>query len=441
MTIKYKHLVDGTAFTAAEFNSRLGATVGGINNLSLEDTSLGAFRYNHLPCMIGPAGESEGDLTDSWETDYGGFTGAYSILLHDKTEVRAITSVRAFGDGAGEDPDRIVSCNFKAGDTAGDITGTFPSYVLNSGGYPGPNAVLLLGNINIKTWRLKEGTTYHGDLNEDAMAVEAAFRIRYKKIDGTIEEKVLDKTRRQLSPRLTIGNTPYPNVPNTPARATDGSDLWFAEALIQLNTTADFNTAGHADEGKITLSYLPPGGSQTPFNLASFPDGILMTALNAPGDDTLIFYLDGTGPTPTSTPLGVPTLGALVDKAATLAAYPGSDGNVIKIQPSELSTERTDALNNTTTWVTTSFPNGIEWSIEDTSDSAMGVPFLDDLDTNQDLPIRSVLLFSDLAIDGAEIIRIDLVATQVGGFVGNQFNVFFSKANITAIPIQAKVTT
>ena len=52
MTIKYDYLGDGTAFEAAEFNTRFSVVYEGINSLCLDDLSLGAFRYNHLPMLI-----------------------------------------------------------------------------------------------------------------------------------------------------------------------------------------------------------------------------------------------------------------------------------------------------------------------------------------------------------------------------------------------------
>ena len=164
--------------------------------------------------------------------------------------------------------------------------------------------------------------------------------------------------------------------------------------------------------------------------------------------NNLVFFFDRTGPTVISFGADkLPDHGALIDKAKTADNGIGGTAarNQIWIQSDQLSEVRTDDFKNTTTWKNQTLDTS-HWYIYKLGepDSQDGVPFIDDLWTNQDLPIRSVLLPSDLS-DNAEIVQIDLVATLVGGMVsdvrGQRHTVFVTKANITALPIQAKVTT
>ena len=74
MTVKYEFLVDGTKFAAVEYNTRFEPVFSWINSLTPESLSLGAFRQEHLPCLVGPAGVGEGKLTADWD-------GSSSTLL------------------------------------------------------------------------------------------------------------------------------------------------------------------------------------------------------------------------------------------------------------------------------------------------------------------------------------------------------------------------
>ena len=53
MPLKYTYLENGTPLVVEELNTRISDAVDGLNNLEQHDIALGAFRTEHLPCMIG----------------------------------------------------------------------------------------------------------------------------------------------------------------------------------------------------------------------------------------------------------------------------------------------------------------------------------------------------------------------------------------------------
>jgi len=73
MPITYKYLEDGTPLVVDEINSRIADAVDGLNNLKQDDIALGAFRTEHLPCMIGPPDSpvaSTADFTHVSDRDF-----------------------------------------------------------------------------------------------------------------------------------------------------------------------------------------------------------------------------------------------------------------------------------------------------------------------------------------------------------------------------------
>ena len=285
----------------------------GINSLSLDDLSLGAFRYNHLPMLIGPANESEADLTSSWEVDTWSLTGAFSIDLDSTAGARIIRSWRAT-DGT-MDPDRIVSCNVSDKWTINGTEGTFPRYKMNGSGAQSAGSdhvtgILLLGNLHVQKWTLTQGDTTRFDLNEDALGVAGYFRVYYTSVGADYTLDLL-KGLRTISPRLTIG-----------LETNSGATLETGATGYIMTTTSDFDTDGDADHKLVRLR--DAGGSVHQMHLRT-PDLWAQIEDTSNPDDVVFVYTladlaEGkyveTRASDGSLQKGIP-----VDKTTTLANY------------------------------------------------------------------------------------------------------------------------
>ena len=113
MPLTYTYLEDGTPLVVEELNTRISDAVDGLNNLEQQDIALGAFRTEHLPCMIGRPSldsQNEANFTATSErsytngiTAYGTFniatnlagTGALSLSYSPGIEISSTSNMNA----------------------------------------------------------------------------------------------------------------------------------------------------------------------------------------------------------------------------------------------------------------------------------------------------------------------------------------------------------
>jgi hypothetical protein len=404
MTIKYPYLEDGTPLKAAELNTRFGQVFEGLNLLHPESVGLGAFRHNHLPCLVGPADYSEDELSVA-----DGFTSRTELSFNPaEVDCVVITSEKATTlNWAGADT--IISC----------MTGSdFPSFQVGHQHADEVGAVVLLGNFHIEHWLLADPakTTSYRDLNEDTLAVQAAFKLHYTTSAGASATLILERSQRALSPRLSVSK-----------EALASPQVALSGGIYEASTNAEFDNQTHAETRKITII----DDASAAIDIETlYPD--LWTVLNSTDDDDdLVFSFSGiVGPT--LIPLAeIFTSGVLVDKAETLALHAAGTKNVIKAQLTDVPDDNLpdwDGVANTTAWTIVQL-------------TGAGAPMYSDKETEQDLVMRSVL-FSDDLPDRATLNQVSIVATQEGAMVGDgKYKVVTNKANLTALPLHVKRET
>lgn len=415
MTVKYEYLVDGTAFTAAEYNTRFSQVFYEVNELPSDSASLGAFRHDHLPCLVGPAGHSESVLSVA-----DGFTSKLELAFREgDTSCVEITAYGDFGT-TGELANEIVSC----------MTGAdFPSFQLGHDRADRVGAVLLMGNFLVREWLLQSGTTAYGALNEDALAVQAAFRLEYTSGGIPGQTVILERSVRALSPRLSISLDAATSVLIASGFRTDPSSY--------AKTQSTFDDSSSAHYCKIEFF----DGDDAAVDIQEdFPslDGAdtLWALLNTDDEDDLVFAVI----TPTSfsdaapTPVpGTDVKGVRLDKAATLARYEAGDKNAIVAQADDVPNGGLGAWD--------SMDDEWAWSITAASKYSGGAPLYLDSQTEQDLVLRSVLLPDDLPA-GASLDKVTIVALQVGSLAEEgKYKVLVTKGNVTALPLHVRLMT
>ena len=418
MTIKYPYLEDGTPLKAAELNTRFGPVFDGLNLLHPESVGLGAFRHNHLPCLVGPADYSEDELSVA-----DGFTSRTDLSFNPaEVDCVVITSERATSTGYA-DANTIISC----------MTGSdFPSFQVGHQHADEVGAVVLLGNFHIKSWLLADPakTTSYKDLNEDTLAVQAAFRLHYTTSDGGSNSHILERSQRALSPRLTISKQTLSTAILAEGFRPYGVSSVFAEP----STNSNFNDSSvAASYGVITLRVEPDGGA---INIPSVYEDLATYLNDTEDDDDLIFCWDEAAFSGLDGPIEIPTVtigarefksGARVDKAGTLAI-----SSKIKLQAADVDSTAIGSSWNNIDWKT-------GWVI--LSQKTAGAPAYLDAETEQDLVMRSVL-FSDDLPDRATLNQVSIVATQEGSMVGaGKYKVTTNKANLTVLPLHVKRET
>ena len=297
-----------------------------------------------------------------------------------------------------------------------------------------------------------------GHLNEDTLAVSAAFTVSYipRNADGTAttgsQTVVLQKSQRSLSPRLTIGWADYVdgleevvtnfNVPDPAERA-----LFISSA---------FNTAS-APEVIIGDNLLPSALIRVDIE-RDLPR--LWTQLNSSGQNLYLaihapdhggHHLAAAGEAPVQ--LGPSTLslhGTPIDKQATLDLHAAGHVNKLAMEKDFVGTDHTPnwaGLNDTD-----ADPEDFRWTIF-VGSSGAGVPLPgyvivgeQDIHTDQDLALRTVLLPEDLRLVGgatyAEVTGVNMVATQDGAMAERgKYVVLTTNANLSVLPLHVKVVT
>ena len=466
MTVKYEFLVDGTRFAAVEYNTRFEPVFSWVNSLTPESLSLGAFRQEHLPCLVGPAGVGEGILTADWEGNSptllsNGYT-AVNNVDHGagRSGCTRIISTHGFDwDSGATEYDIILRCSWDADDPT-MASPVALSQDVDLRGRVG--AMFLMGNFTVKRWMLTDSSGGESEpevahLNEDALAVSAAFTVSYipRNADGTAtagsQTAVLQKSQRSLSPRLTIGWADYVgsleevvshlNVPIVAER-----DLFISSA---------FNTVGNAYFGKVYLgspsSPVIDIETDLPRLWGRLNDSVgqyLYLTIEAPHNDGE--YLAGPGEAPVALDAAGLFCGTPIDKRATLDQHAAGVKNVLVMQEDFVGTAHTPnwpGLNDTD-----ADPEDFRWTIWQGSSGA-GVPLPgfpmegeQDIHTDQDLVLRTVLLPEDLPLVGgatyAEVTGVSIVATQDGDMaVRGRYAVHTTSANLSVLPLHAKLVT
>ena len=405
MTIKFNLLEDGASFTAEEYNTRFEEVFTGLNALHPESVGLGAFRHNHLPSFVGPAGYTESALSVA--------SGMRNRVNNSFDEgdtscitITAITSTVADGmSGA----DEILSCM-----TASD----FPSFQVGHEYADRVGAVLLMGNFLVREWKLQTGTTSYTDLNEDCLAVQAAFKLEYVSTSGATLTKTLERSVRALSPRLTISKA----IMSSGIKAGDDSTVL---------ASTDSNFDDNAVAGSYARITLTESGAAIDLE-TRYPS--LWTSLNSTDDDDdLIFsWAEGFGPEGSTTfpSHGSFSTGLRVDKSATVALHAAGTKNVIKIQADDVPDDSLTDWNSLAA-------SGL-WLIVEPKTA--GAPMYLDTQTEQDFVLRSVLLPEDL--DGGTLQKVTIVANQDGSMVEEgKYKVLVTKGIVTALPLHVKRET
>lgn len=398
MTIKFNLLEDGTSFTAEEYNTRFEEVFTGLNALHPESVGLGAFRHNHLPSFVGPAGYTESALSVA-----SGMRNRVNNSF-DEGDTTCITITAITSIDMARDADDILSCM-----TASD----FPSFQVGHEYADRVGAVLLMGNFLVREWKLQTGTTSYRDLNEDCLAVQAAFKLEYVNTSGATVTTILDRSIRALSPRLTVSK----EILSAGIKAGDDTTVL---------ASTDSNFADSAVAGSYARITLTEDGAAIDLE-TRYPS--LWASLNSTDDDDDLIFSWATYP---YGPVNFPTVasefssGCRVDKSATLALHTAGTENVIKIQEADVRA----------IWVSVT-PTTLWLLLEP---KTAGAPMYLDTQTEQDFVLRSVLLPEDL--DGGTLQKVTIVANQHGSMVEEgKYKVLVTKGIVTALPLHVKRET
>jgi hypothetical protein len=184
MAINYTYLDPDSPFTADVLNTRFDASMGtlqGVNSLLPEDMSVGTFRHNHIPRLIHQDGMTLAELTEETSSVFGD-SNRFSVMVNS-----------AFTDtGSATSPDLPVL----------RLTWTEAIKVSMDLGASSDNvgAIIVLANICVtKIARVDaEGAAAYAQEDRDY----AQFVVRITDSAGVAVD--LDKTRRTVSPRVTI---------------------------------------------------------------------------------------------------------------------------------------------------------------------------------------------------------------------------------------------
>ena len=193
MADKYKHLVDGSDFTADSLNDRFGEVFsqtdpsfpmpvrsGLVNLLDKEDLSAGALRHTQLPSMIGPSGTASADMTFTQNNPVR-FGDTYSVPVH--WDLRMDFGPIEHG-----------------GDTLFQME--IPSVDLLDFATHNVSAIIVLANICVEKFvidpPMQSGSA---GTNEDTYAAEFVVSVRQ---EGSEDFFQIKRSWRFVSPRITI---------------------------------------------------------------------------------------------------------------------------------------------------------------------------------------------------------------------------------------------
>jgi hypothetical protein len=228
MPITYDYLLDGAPFTADSLNTRFEPALGGgngVNQITDTDVGVGAFRHNHLPCMLHKAGVVESDLA------------GIASFAPPQTSFTLETDT-SFGDS------KLVASRSASSPTV-LFTMSYLSqvqYKLGMGEDDRVGAVVLLANVEVTRFITQRevdgseaiaGSATISDLDEDRHAIVFAIQVE----QGTVNT-LLTSTVRSLSPRVTITDL-------ATVRSPESGDTWTKQdvAIRSVLRKADLTSA------------------------------------------------------------------------------------------------------------------------------------------------------------------------------------------------------
>lgn len=243
MAINYTFLDPDSPFTADALNTRFDASIGtlqGVNNLLPEDLAVGAFRHNHIPRLIHQDGKTLTELTEQVACLFGE-GNRFSVMLNN-----------AFTEGAASSP-TVPLMQLDYGATALNLAPAVNVTMDLSESSENVGAIIILANISVV--KLDVSADPHTDDFPAEDRHYAKFVIRITDSAGTSVD--LEKTRRTLSPRITISinaGTSYPvNAGLITSSTTRDSRTNQDVAIRTVVTPGDLSSAGLNDVNKIEL--------------------------------------------------------------------------------------------------------------------------------------------------------------------------------------------
>ena len=181
MPINYAYLEDGTALVVDELNTRIEDAADGLNNLKQADIGLGAFRTEHLPCMIGRPNAGTAGISSFTKTVRLG----YSAPVVD------------FGTFRVRNGGTTLMLTYDAGGIEVSSTSDM-------------NALVVLFNIQVSRFCIEFfppnapldfiGDGYDEKNFEDLVSVAFMLVLRVEDESGAYENVYLDKSERAISP-------------------------------------------------------------------------------------------------------------------------------------------------------------------------------------------------------------------------------------------------
>lgn len=254
MAIIYTYLDPDSDFTADSLNLRFESAIGttsGINQLSLEDLSLGALRHNHLPRLVLQDGVA--DETTYADLSGGVLVGSGSRNIFSTMNHNAFSSTTTVAGTATSIAD--VSYNLLPSSISIELGMDTDSQV---------GAILVLANADLTKIVVTATDTTGTDVwdpNEDEHF--GLFYIKVTDSSSPAKSYVLERTMRTLSPRVTISTKSYdPTVspaityhyPGFYTSATSADRLTNQDVSIRtVITPSDLTAGGLSDVAKIEL--------------------------------------------------------------------------------------------------------------------------------------------------------------------------------------------
>tara|TARA_R110002012_G_scaffold272503_1_gene458090 strand:+ start:400 stop:1221 length:822 start_codon:yes stop_codon:yes gene_type:complete len=243
MAINYTFLDPDSPFTADALNTRFDASIGtlqGVNNLLPEDLAVGAFRHNHIPRLIHQDGKTLTELTEQVACLFGD-GNRFSVMLNN-----------AFTEGAASSP-AVPLMQLDYGATALNLAPAVDVTMDLSDSAENVGAIVVLANISVVKLVVSADPHTYDFPAEDRHY--AKFVIRITDSAGTSVD--LEKTRRTLSPRITISinsGTSFPvNAGLITSSTTRDSRTNQDVSIRTVITPSDLTAAGLNDVNKIEL--------------------------------------------------------------------------------------------------------------------------------------------------------------------------------------------
>ena len=194
MADKYKHLEDGSKFTADTVNDRFEVTFaredpafplpvrsGLVNLLDKEDLAAGALRHTQLPGLIGPAGTASADME----------------FTQDNPTAFGLNHVQIWWD---------VFMTFSPIEHASGnlFQMDIPAVDLLDFDTHNVSAIIVLANVCVEKFVIAPDQGDSAGINEDTYAAEFIVSVRQ---EGSADYFQIKRSWRFVSPRITINNT------------------------------------------------------------------------------------------------------------------------------------------------------------------------------------------------------------------------------------------